>query len=180
MTETLSDWNTRLFLLINAETDDHPLMLDAAEFAAESLVAVMFAGLAVYLLRHRCNRQVWLGIFCCIATAMLIAYLVRKGFHHPRPFMLGIGTNFLGHPPSSSFPSKHATPLFAAGAYLALIPVTRLFGLAWLILSAAVAWSRIYLGVHWPFDMAGVLLVSLVAAVAVKYLLPKVKKPFER
>ncbi|MDO4879129.1 MAG: phosphatase PAP2 family protein [Neisseria sp.] len=175
MTQTLSDWNTSLFLLINAQAGSPPLMLDMAEFAAESLVVVMFSCLACYLLHHRRDRKVWLGVFCCIAAAMLATYLIRKGFHHPRPFMLGIGTNFLEHAPSSSFPSKHATPVFAAGTYLALLPPTRLFGLAWLLLAAAVAWSRIYLGVHWPLDMAGALLVSLTAALACKYLLAQAK-----
>jgi undecaprenyl-diphosphatase len=41
-------------------------------------------------------------------------------------------------------------------------------GLAWMVagLGLLVAWSRIYLGVHFPFDMLGALVVSACASFA--------------
>src|ERR671927_1677237 len=81
----------------------------------------------------------------------------------PRPFLIGLGHTLIDHRPSSSFPSNHATIFLTYAATLALYGLGRLAatvtGLALLV-----AWSRIYLGVHFPFDMLGAAAVSAVAA----------------
>ena len=68
----------------------------------------------------------------------------------------------VGLPHSSSFPSGHATMSFACATVLgALEPraAPALFTLA-----AAVAYSRLYLGVHWPLDaLAGAALGVAIA-----------------
>ena len=47
---------------------------------------------------------------------------------------------------------------------------TRRWGVLWLLLGIPVAWSRIYLGVHYPMDMVGAFAISLLAASAVRIL----------
>ena len=166
----LTEANQWLFLLINAEADAPRHAVTAAIFVAEYLVAVMLTALAAYLVwKHRRNKQAYIGVAASILVGIAITYLIRKGVYHPRPFMLHLGTNFLEHAQSSSFPSKHQTPLFSAGVFLCLLPATRLFGLLFMGASCAVAWSRIYLGVHWPLDMFGALTVGMMASVLVKF-----------
>ncbi len=77
--------------------------------------------------------------------------------------MLGLGQNFLAHAPESSFPSDHATVMFTLAVALMLTSLRKL-GVLILLLGALVGWARIYLGVHFPFDIAGSLLVSLISA----------------
>ncbi|MGG7993411.1 phosphatase PAP2 family protein [Klebsiella aerogenes] len=66
-----------------------------------------------------------------------------------------------------SFPSDHATLFFSAGMSLLLAGAKRSGGLI-LLLSILVAWSRVFLGVHFPLDMAGAALVAVLTCLLLR------------
>jgi undecaprenyl-diphosphatase len=68
-----------------------------------------------------------------------------------------------------SFPSGHAATSFAGATLLALL-VPRLT-VPFLVLAAAIAWSRVYVGVHYPFDVAAGAVLGVGLALAVTALL---------
>ena len=68
-------------------------------------------------------------------------------------------------PSSAAFPSGHTTTSFAGATMLAAF-VPRAWPLLYL-LAAAIGFSRIYVGVHWPLDvLAGAVLGTLLALAA--------------
>lgn len=160
--------NRQLFLYINAAADAHPAAVRAAVFAAEYLVMAFFAAVLVYLaVYHRRHPAVYGRIALAVLLAVAATYLIRKFGYHPRPFALPLGTNFLEHSNTSSFPSKHLTSVFAVTVAMCWPRATRRMGLCLISFALWMAWARIYLGVHWPFDMLGALVVALVSCAAV-------------
>lgn len=114
--------------------------------------------------------------------AALIGLGVAQGiaaiWYHPRPFELGLGRQLLDHLPEASFPSDHATLMFSLAIPLLLSAGSRLWGGTLLFLGFAVAWSRIYLGVHFPLDMLGAFGVAAFASFLIRMADPLLHRRF--
>jgi undecaprenyl-diphosphatase len=67
-------------------------------------------------------------------------------------------------PHDSSFPSGHAATSFAAATVLAAA-VPRAAP-AWYLLAAAIAFSRVYVGVHYPLDIVAGAVLGIAIAIA--------------
>ncbi|MCK9481809.1 MAG: phosphatase PAP2 family protein [Bacteroidia bacterium] len=82
---------------------------------------------------------------------------------------------------SFSFPSSHASNHFAIAVFMTLLIGTRKrFGLGfWMIWAGVIAYSRVYVGVHYPFDIiAGAILgsfIGLVIAIITNKILKKLQ-----
>lgn len=80
-------------------------------------------------------------------------------------FVENIGYNFLHHAADDSFPSDHGTVIFTFA--LAFLCWHRLWsGSLLMVLAVVIAWSRVYLGVHWPLDMLGGLLAGMIGCLS--------------
>lgn len=97
-----------------------------------------------------------LALQACAVTflALGLAQLIGLWWPHPRPAALGLGHTWLAHPADSSFPSDHLIVFAGVGLSL-LLGGRRRLGAAVLGAGVAVAWARIFLGLHFPLDMVG-------------------------
>lgn len=156
--------NQTLFALINGPADPAPAMLILAQFLADWVLYIVAAGLFFGWLRAAVTtRRTLVQVAMATLLALAVNFTIAALWYHPRPFELGIGNQLIAHAAETSFPSDHATILFAVAFSLLAFGAARLW--AWLALAAAmtVAWARIWLGIHWPLDMFGSLVVALVA-----------------
>lgn len=127
----------------------------------------------LWLLGTRNDRWSAINAGAAALLAMAVAFLVSSAIDHPRPFMVGLAPNLLDHAADSSFPSDHATLLFALAAAFWLTPSPRVPWLAPMLMltGLAVGWARVALGVHFPFDILAAAVIGAVSAAAIRALL---------
>jgi undecaprenyl-diphosphatase len=160
---TLEAFNQALFLKLNATPSTPTPLIDLARFIADYVIYLVPLSLvAMWLSGDEPRRQSALRACCVASLALGINQLIALVWPHPRPFMLGIGHTLLHHAPDSSFPSDHGT-IFASIALSLLVDGVRRYGVVILLSGMAVAWARVFVGVHFPFDMAGAVAVACVA-----------------
>ncbi len=159
--------NLILFSSINASAGLSGWELFSSRFAAQWLILLVPLTLAALWIGGEA-RQRQASVHACLAAvgALAINFAIGLLWFHPRPFMAGVGHTFLQHAPDSSFPSDHGTIMFTVALVLACSKVdnARRLGTLMLPLAALVAWARVFLGVHYPMDMFGALVVSIIVA----------------
>ncbi len=148
--------NQAVFLAINAGAGTPMGWIDAAIIAAEYLILLLpVLLLALWFWGGAARRAVAFkaGVVALIALGVNLA--IGALWPQPRPFMLGVGHTWIVHAADASFPSDHMTVFMSIGLTLILAASTRVLGALVLLGALAVAWARVFLGVHFPLDMLG-------------------------
>jgi membrane-associated phospholipid phosphatase len=142
--------------------------LAALETWAVPVVAV--ATFALWLLAHpRGNRKWKLASASALAAAslaVLVNQLIGKLWHRQRPFVSHPSAHVWGsrsHDPS--FPSDHASAAFAIA--FAVFLYDRVVGSIFLTAAAVIGVGRVFIGAHYPADVAAGVLVGLACALVV-------------
>ncbi|QAY66707.1 phosphatase PAP2 family protein [Paenibacillus protaetiae] len=127
--------------------------------------------LAAWLAPSPWNITGWKCLLAVIISHIPVAIVKRK-FRRLRPYQALPEVN-TGKKPlkDSSFPSGHTTAIFA---WLIPIVFMNMFlvvivPLA-LLVGVSVGWSRMYLGLHYPSDVAAGAMLGATTAIAVEYL----------
>ena len=157
---TLSELNLSLFSWINASPEASNTSIHFAIFIANDLLYCMILLSAWFWLRgnYDTKKQI-LKAFIFTSIAILISQCISHVYYHPRPFVMEVGRTLIYHAPNGSFPSDHML-IFSSIAFSYLFSAQRKLGISLLVMAWLVAWSRVYLGVHFPLDMLGAFLLA--------------------
>jgi undecaprenyl-diphosphatase len=126
------------------------------------------------------TRHITLSGFLQLTLAIVLAfsitdYALKPLVARPRPFVSAPDIEVIGpRPIDRSFPSGHAATAFA-GAYV-LSEVVTSARICWWALAALIAFSRVYLGVHYPLDVIGGSLVGCVCGWSAARLVAEAKR----
>src|SRR5487761_536612 len=142
------------------------LMTAAANRAEPAFVALVFRWVVVGCLRRRPQDR-WGAIAGLLAAggALLVNRGISQLWDRARPFVAHPTTVHLlvSHPKDASFPSDHAAAGFAIAAVL--FALHRRLGVAALVVAAFMSYARVYVGDHYPSDVAAGLIVGVVVAI---------------
>jgi undecaprenyl-diphosphatase len=118
-----------------------------------------------------CWRRPWLFLQVALAdfVGQLISYGLKQWIGRERPPEVYASPRPLVHVPrDGSFPSGHATSSFACATILSFYAPRA--APAFFLLAAAIAWSRVYVGVHYPLDVLGGAVLGVLIAIALRWL----------
>ncbi len=160
--------NLALFHLINQYAGLNPVIDTLAIFAAEYMPVIVILALAIlWILKGNNSRDVILyGIYAAI-IGLVINYIIGLVYFHPRPFMIGLGTQLFQYPAETSFPSDHTTFMVSIALMLLYFKETRVYGVILLILGLIGGLARVFSGVHFPLDILGSIVVSIISTLII-------------
>lgn len=154
--EALLQLDTRLLLFIHDVFHHEPLHTFWRGISLLGDLGWFWIFTALLLALNCKTRAVGLTALAALALSTFISnVIIKNAVMRPRPFealpqLLPLVTHASGY----SFPSGHTTAAFAcAFTYWRLLP--KLFGAFAVVLAALIAFSRLYLGVHYPLDVIG-------------------------
>jgi len=171
MIEYLEHLDIQLFLYLNQFQSDFwaKVML----FFSEKLVWIpLYAGVLVFLIkkygwRHTLVLLAFFGIL--ILASDQISSLLKQNTHRLRPCHEPRIAEFAHFVKKASgkfgFVSGHAANAFAFALFSLLLFRNRYFSVGILLWASAVAYSRVYIGVHFPGDVLGGAILGLSFAV---------------
>lgn len=168
----------RAYLLIHSRMRApwvDPAMIWATKAGTKGVV---WLGLAAGLFIGSHSHGRWaaiLAVAALLAAEGVINVVLKPLVRRDRPFAKpGLASLLVAAPGPHSWPSAHAGSAVAAGVVLALS--YPLWSWAFLLLAALIAYSRVYVGVHYPLDVAAGMLIGVVLGVAA-YLLGGLLRP---
>lgn len=158
---TFSKWNDIVYAAVHWDAPPNALETVLLSAACELPLLVGLLVSAGALLRGREWRGVLVGL-CATALAIASEAFISWAAYRPRPFAAGYGPAWVTHAANNSMPSTHVTVC----CIWAIVLATRRHvqgALAVVVCAAFMAWGRVAAGIHWPQDILGGAVSSIVS-----------------
>lgn len=152
---SISQLDSQVFHLVNSVYTS-PLLDAAMPYVTEKfnfLGAILVAAILIVTLGKRQDRVGLLVLVVLVFASDFVCAELKDVFGRVRPCNSMDVRLLVGCGGSYSFPSGHATNIFAAMVFLTIR--YRRFAPLFLFIATAVAYSRVYVGVHYPLDVIG-------------------------
>lgn len=160
--------NLTLFYLIFGLGNKNQLLDYLMIFGADLLIYLMFILAIIFTIKGKIGeRKAFILFLISFPILVLIIKIIHLFYFLPRPFIENGITPLIDYKKvDASFPSRHTSVAFImALSYFYYkskwAPILLLFAI-WIGI------SRIYVGVHYPFDILGGIIVSIVSLALAK------------
>jgi undecaprenyl-diphosphatase len=170
--------NDMLFYFINRGLDNSffdflmPAITDFGSFIAMGIICVL-----LYIFGGENTRKVALIGLAALLVANVAVYFLKFIVAEPRPFNVLPNVDLLvSETEIYSFPSGHSASSFAVMIVIGLKYRLHIKGKSYRLLypllafAALIAFSRVYIGVHYPLDVVFGAIVGILSALVVIYI----------
>lgn len=164
--------NQKLFLLINTPAGNLAWLDSLMIFLAGAMPYVFMGFMVLAWLFGRGTGLRYASVLAgfAVIVSMILSYWVGVVYFHPRPFMDGLGVQLVEHKADTSFPSDHTTFVFAIAWSFFLFLRNKSWG--WLLLGLATisGIARVFVAVHYPWDIVSAVVLGLIGALIIIWL----------
>ncbi len=157
------DINSNLFLIINNLNINNPL--NPVLIVLAKYLPILFIIYLIFNYIKGKKQIVFLAVISLI-LGMLLNQIIHIMYFHPRPNNISLGHTLFEHE-GTSFPSDHTTFMLSISILLLFFPETYYDGITLTIIGLFGGLLRVYCGIHFPFDILGSIIVSLISAILV-------------
>lgn len=180
--DTLKIWDTNLFLFLNGM---HAPLFDGIMYS----ISYKFTWIPLYIaiiyvvIKHWQRESIWIIlalVFCIVIADQVSSGLIKNLVERPRPshasHLAGLVHLVNGYTGGRfGFVSSHAANSLGFALLSSLLFRNRNYTVAIFIWATLTAYSRIYLGVHYPLDIVGGTIVGTSAALFCFILIKKLR-----
>ncbi|AZS15673.1 undecaprenyl-diphosphatase [Paenibacillus lutimineralis] len=164
-----SQFDHSIFEAIHQFALSLPALNPAMRVLSEKAEYLFYLGIIIYWFsRGRENKKMVLVALSAACAAFGIGNVISHFFYRDRPFIQYAFQPLIEHAANASFPSDHSIGSFVIAT--AIFLYRRKDGTAWLLLAGLISFSRIWNGVHFPFDVITGALLGVLSAILVKQL----------
>lgn len=180
-------WSHKLFLKINAQIGKNKIFDRVMYFCAHGLLYILGllvmswgAFVLVGVSEHPITFTIMAKIFItALVFAEIFSYGLALIWRHPRPIIQFPDIKLLLHPIENwkSFPSDHTIVAVILASLTIMSGVHLFFGILLIIIALLIMCGRVYVGVHYPRDIIGGIIVGLFFSFTALWLLLHVTQP---
>ena len=158
-----------LFTYINNLAGKWVCLDGIAIFFAQYLIYFLVAGAILFFFfikKQERIRYLILIASSVILSRLVITELIRLFWHRSRPFVDYSVNQLIEHSASGSFPSGHITFLFPLATVIYFF--NKKLGIAFFIFSFSIGLARIFVGIHYPFDILVGIIIGILSAMVLR------------
>ncbi len=160
----LNQLNINIFNTINHFAGNNTILDKFGIIIAEHL-SIIFVLILIYLWFKKDEyKNVVLYSGYAAILGLALNYIITLFYFHPRPFMDNLGKLLIAHAPETSFPSDHTTFMLSIAFMLLYFSRTRKLGIALSLLGFIGGLARVFVGIHFPFDIIGSIFIAIFSA----------------